>query len=187
MEVVLYNGGKVYLDFCAMGLMDTPLDKLSPGEVTVLPLSGNIPALEHQKLTVNYLPGAPMNFKETVKIQVAHFQPDEITITGEAVFPRISFNVPQPMDGVDVVTRTQARANLGLGKEGLQHEVNLSVPASDGERDLMQATSELRTEVERLMVKQFADENSEKLFGVTKRSPKLRYMHIHVLVFSCSV
>ena len=186
-EVVLYNRGKVDLDFCAMGLMDTPPDKLSLGEVTVSPLSGNVPALEHQKLTVNYLPGVPMNFNETIKIQVAHFQPDEITITGEAVFPRISFNVPQPMDGVDVVIQTQARSNLGLGKEELQDEVDVSVPASDGERDLMQATNEFQTEVERLLVKQFATEHSERLFGVTKRSQKLRYIvHAYIGIFILS-
>ena len=184
MEVVLYNRGKVDLDFCTMSLVDTPPDKLSPGEVTVLPLSGNVSALEHQKLMVNYLPGAPMNFNETIKIQVAHFQPDEITITGEAIFPRISFNVPRSMDGVDGVTQTQAKSNLDLSKE-LCHKVNVSVPASDGERDLTEATSGFQTEVERLLVKQFAAENFERLFGVVKRNPKLRYnMHmacIHIL------
>ena len=56
-EITLYNGGKVDLDFCAMGVNDTPPDKLSPGEISVSPLSGNIQALEHQSLTVHYLPG----------------------------------------------------------------------------------------------------------------------------------
>lgn len=31
----------------------------------------------------------------SLQIQVAHFEPDTITLTGEGVFPRISFNLPR--------------------------------------------------------------------------------------------
>ena len=34
------------------------------------------------------------------QIQVAHFEPDEIVLTGEGVFPRISFNLPREMTEV---------------------------------------------------------------------------------------
>lgn len=173
-EIVLYNGGKVDLDFCALGLMDTPPDKLSPGEVSVSPLTGNIAALEHQKLTVHYLPGVPKKFHEKLEIQVAHFEPDEITITGAAIFPRIGFSVPQSMDDIRADIQSEARMNVGVSVEGCQADVSV-VPASEGEQDLCSATTEFQAEVERLLVKDFAEENSEKLFGVSKRNPKLRY------------
>ena len=182
-EIVLYNRGKVDLEFCAMGLRDTSSDRLTPGEITVVPLTGYVPALEHQKITINYLPGVPMKFDEKFKIQVAHFEPDVITITGAAVFPRIGFNVPQPMEDVNKDIQSEARVNLGLSKDEkttdkLPH-VNSEVegglvPMSEGERNLWLTTTEFQTEVERLLVKQFACENSERLYGVVKRSSKLR-------------
>ena len=167
------------LDFCAMGLRDTPSDKLSPGEIAVVPLTGHIPALEHQKITINYLPGVPMKFEEQFEIQVAHFEPDEITITGVAVFPRIGFNVPQPMEDVNKNTQNEASANLGSSEDErmtyeLPSQVEGLVPMSEGEHNLWLTTTEYQTEVERLLVKQFARENSERLFGVVKRSSKLR-------------
>lgn len=185
-EVVLYNRGKVELEFCAMGLRDTPPDKLSPGEISVIPLTGHILALEHQTITINYLPGIPMRFEEEFKIQVAHFEPDEITITGAAVFPRIGFNVPQPMEDVNKCIQSEARANLGLSEDDDKTADNLPhvnslvegggfVPMSEAEHNLWLTTTEFQTEVERLLVKQFAHENSERLFGVVKRSAKLRW------------
>ena len=181
---MLYNRGKVDLDFCAMGLKDTPSDKLSPGEISVIPLTGHIPALEHQKIIVNYLPGVPMKFEEKFEIQVAHFEPDVITITGAAVFPRIAFNVPQPIGDVDKEIQNEARANLGLSEEknttdelpliNSKIEDFMHVPPSEVEHNLWLATTEFQREVERLLVKQFARENSEKLFRVVKRSSKLR-------------
>ena len=180
---MLYNRGKVDLEFCAMGLRETPSDKLSPGEISVIPLTGHIPALEHQKITINYLPGMPMKFEEKFEIQVAHFEPDEVTITGVAVFPRIGFNVPQPLEDVNKDIQSEARANLGLSEDEkttdkLPH-VNSKVerglvPMSEGEHNLWLTTTEFQTEVERLLVKQFARENSERLFGVVKRSSKFR-------------
>lgn len=182
---MLYNRGKVELEFCAMGLRDTPSDKLSPGEISIIPLTGHIPALEHQIITISYLPGVPMSFEEKFNIQVAHFEPDEITITGAAVFPCIGFNVPQPMEDVNERIQSEARANLGLSEDDdkitdkLPHVNSLVegggfVPMSEAEHNLWLTTTEFQTEVERLLVKQFAHENSERLFGVVKRSSKLR-------------
>ena len=125
-----------------------------------------------------------MNFEEKFKIQVAHVEPDEITITGVAVFPRIGFNVPQPLEDVSKDIRSEARANLGLSEdekmmEKLPHvrsevEGGGLVPMSEAEHNLWLTTTEFQTEVERLLVKQFACENSARLFGVVKRSSKLR-------------
>ena len=171
------------LEFCAMGLRETPSDKLSPREISIVPLIGHISALEHQKITINYLPGMPMKFEEKFEIQVAHFEPDEVTITGVAVFPRIGFNVPQPLEDVNKDIQSEARANLGLSEDEkttdkLPHvnsEVERGlVPMSEGEHNLWLTTTEFQTEVERLLVKQFARENLDRLFGVVKRSSKFR-------------
>ena len=49
------------------------------------------------------------------QIQVAHFEPDEIILTGEGVFPRISFNLPREMTEVGFASLRQ-KALDALGK-----------------------------------------------------------------------
>ena len=124
-----------------------------------------------------------MSFEEKFEIQVAHFEPDEIIIRGSAVFPRIGFNVPQPMDEVNEEIRKQAEANVGLSKDEEMEdklqppgssrfcEVGLD-PVSDGEDNLSFFVTEFQMEIERLMVIKFARENF--LGAATKRSSKLR-------------
>lgn len=48
-----------------------------------------------QKLTIKYLPGVPEKFNKCFRVQVAHFEPDLITIHGEGVFPRVSLDLPR--------------------------------------------------------------------------------------------
>ena len=72
------------------------------------------------KLTVTFLPGVPEKFQKTfqvhsnpqcckermsfedhsvatMQVQVAHLEPDEITLVGEGVFPRIGFDLPSQL------------------------------------------------------------------------------------------
>ena len=164
------------IDYCAMGVADTPPDQLSPGELAVSPLTSSIPALEHQALTLHYLPGEPNRFQEKLEIQVAHFEPDVILITGAAVFPRINFSLPRLMDGVSSDVQMQAKVNLGMSV-GESQDVGVSVPASEAEQSLSRVTAKFQTEVERLLVKEFANKNADRLFGAAKRGAKLRYEH----------
>lgn len=46
-------------------------------------------------LWVLYFPGIPEVFKKKLQVQVAFLLPQEITLTGVAVFPRLSLNLPQ--------------------------------------------------------------------------------------------
>lgn len=55
-----------------------------------------------------------------LQIQVAHFEPDTITLTGEGIFPRISFNLPREITSERYASlRDKAQENLsparGLG------------------------------------------------------------------------
>lgn len=67
--------------------------------------------MSEQKLTVKYLPGIPEIFTKTFNIQVAHFEPDKITLNGEGVFPRVSLDLPRNSDPEgyynDLVTRAK--------------------------------------------------------------------------------
>lgn len=56
---------------------------------------GYIEAGAEQQLHVIYLPGIPEVFKRQVQLKVDFLPPQDITLTGEGVFPRISLNLPQ--------------------------------------------------------------------------------------------
>lgn len=87
-EVVLYNSGKVDMDFATLGVSDK-LD-LAPGEISVQPATvcqiqrrqirkalfhhvyylfqGHIPALDNMTLTIHFLPGVPEIFKKVFQV-----------------------------------------------------------------------------------------------------------------------
>ena len=176
-EVVLYNSGKVGLDYCTLGVDDSnPLD-LKPGCVSVSPLMGHIAALEEQTITIHYLPGVPSTFKKNLQIQVAHFEPDIITLQGESVFPRISFsNVSRDLSTVDDETLEEVKRNLDpvFNPPAVVQEDS----CSDGEEcyQLVVPQSELEAETERLLVSSFAN-NNPCLFNRTRgKTAKHRYV-----------
>lgn len=56
---------------------------------------GYVDAKAEQCLRVLYLPGVPEVFEKRLQLEVAHLPPQDIMLTGEGVFPRISLNLPQ--------------------------------------------------------------------------------------------
>jgi len=72
--------------------------------------------MSEQKLIVKYLPGVPESFSKNFMIQVAHFEPNEITLKGEGVFPRISLDLPRTPDSDDQFQEvlTKAKENLSV-------------------------------------------------------------------------
>lgn len=50
------------------------------------------------KLKVVFLPGLPNQFEKQFKIQVAHFEPETITVFCEGTFPRVSLDLPRYQD-----------------------------------------------------------------------------------------
>ncbi len=56
---------------------------------------GYIDAGAEQCLCVLYLPGIPEVFEKRFQLHVAFLLPQDITVTGEGVFPRIGLNLPQ--------------------------------------------------------------------------------------------
>lgn len=61
----------------------------------------------------------PEDFSKSFKIQVAHFEPDEIRICGSGVFPRISLDLPRNVDpdGNYIELETSARENLAKAEK----------------------------------------------------------------------
>lgn len=66
-----------------------------PNFVCFCVCQGYIDAGAEQCLRVLYLPGIPEVFEKRLQLQVAFLPPQDIMLTGEGVFPRISLNLPQ--------------------------------------------------------------------------------------------
>uniref|UniRef100_A0A3P8U8F5 HYDIN axonemal central pair apparatus protein n=1 Tax=Amphiprion percula TaxID=161767 RepID=A0A3P8U8F5_AMPPE len=56
---------------------------------------GYIDAGKEQRLRVLYLPGFPEVFEKLLQLQVAFLPPQDVTLSGVGVFPRISLNLPR--------------------------------------------------------------------------------------------
>jgi len=109
--------------------------------------------MSEQKLTIKYLPGVPEKFDKCFRVQVAHFEPDLVTIHGEGVFPRISLDLPRVIDGEgryktlmreakgNVYKRTMTNMDSKLNPE-VSHAVNRQPTPVN----LMEAQAQVRTQ-----------------------------------------
>lgn len=87
--------------------------------------------MSEQKLTVKYLPGVPEKFDKCFRVQVAHFEPDLITIHGEGVFPRISLDLPRVIDSEGRYTSLVKEAKGNVYKRTMTSlDAKLSPPVS---------------------------------------------------------
>lgn len=64
-------------------------------------------------LKVYYLPGIPEVFQRSFQIQIAHLDPENITLYGEGIFPQISLDLHRNLRGIvthcsNVPQRTKA-------------------------------------------------------------------------------
>ena len=56
-----------------------------------------------QVLKVYYLPGVPEIFQRSFQIQIAHLDPENITLSGEGIFPRICLDLPRNLKGASTL------------------------------------------------------------------------------------
>lgn len=173
-HVVLYNSGKLGLDFCVIDVEDSDA-KLS--QISLSPLMGHVPTLEEQKITIQYLPGLPLNFNETIKIQVSHFEPDVFTLCGEAIFPRISFNASRDLSAIDEKILEEAKKNANPVSKSPVVEVQNEFP-DNGVRD------ELEAELERLLIYSFASNNLDLVDKSKRKTENSRYLILSSTVFA---
>ena len=93
-EIFVFNTGKVPVTFAVL------MASLSRSNVLeVLPGSGRIAAGDKQRLLVRLLPGMPTKLREAFHVQVAHFEPEEVVVTAEGIYPRIAINLPRDESG----------------------------------------------------------------------------------------
>ncbi len=89
-EFFVHNTGKVEYSFA---VRDDLLSR--PGVLQVSPATGTVPAGSKQRITVTMRPQVPGPVEEFLVVEVAHFPPVELPVTGEGVYPVLSLGLPR--------------------------------------------------------------------------------------------
>lgn len=164
-EITLKNTGKVGFEFKVLTDHQSSPDNLLPGVPLILPLSGFISSQEEQVLKVSYLPGVPEVFQRSFQIQIAHLDPENITLTGEGIFPRICLDLPRNLKGNEKyeIFLNQARKNLEKEYNKYETSDHLETPEEVSEDESLELNAQLQIEVERLIVQGYALEHQKSI------------------------
>jgi len=66
-----------------------------PGILEVTPASGKVPANDKQKILVRFRPGVPQAFKETLVLEIAHFEPVYFLVFGQGIYSSVALSLPR--------------------------------------------------------------------------------------------
>jgi hypothetical protein len=77
-ELVLHNTGKVKFDFSV--ITDSVLP---PTVIKAVPQSSSVQPNDKVKIQIQFYPGIPISVSCTFSVEVAHFDPQQIKVTGK--------------------------------------------------------------------------------------------------------
>ncbi|XP_037371987.1 hydrocephalus-inducing protein homolog isoform X2 [Talpa occidentalis] len=162
-EITLKNTGKVGFEFKVLSDHQSLPDNLLPGVPLILPRSGFISSHRDQVLKVYYLPGVPEVFQRSFQIQIAHLDPESITLSGEGIFPRICLDLPRNLKGNEKYETFLNQAKKNLEKEYNKYEIfdQFEMAEEMPEDESSELSAHLQMEVERLIVQDYATDPTE--------------------------
>ncbi|XP_053175951.1 hydrocephalus-inducing protein homolog [Scomber japonicus] len=133
--------------------------EVRPGQPMVIPSMGYVDAKAEQCLRVLYLPGVPEVFEKRLQLEVAHLPPQDIMLTGEGVFPRISLNLPQNLSD-ECYSDVVQQARTAVEANGVREEVINGITTGEGATTEATCTLTyeelLHMEIERTLVRENA-------------------------------
>ncbi|XP_067327017.1 hydrocephalus-inducing protein homolog [Anolis sagrei] len=160
-EIVLKNTGKVGFAYSVLDNVLVSAESPPPGVPLTLPVTSYIASGKEQVLKIYYLPGVPEVFQRTFRIQVAHLEPDRITLKGEGIFPRICLDLPRNFRGNERYSMLLREARQRMEQESQKDSVSNSEEAPTEEP----MDAQLQMEVERLLIQEHALEQQRLLAG----------------------
>ena len=89
-EITLQNTGKVRFDFAVR----TDMVEL-PTFVRATPAASVVMPGEKVKIAVEISPGVPSSIRTAFAIEIAHFEPQVISVTGKGIFPHAAVSLPR--------------------------------------------------------------------------------------------
>ncbi|XP_076588631.1 hydrocephalus-inducing protein homolog [Chaetodon auriga] len=154
--------------------------EVRPGQPMVIPTTGYINGGAVQCLRVLYLPGSPEVFEKRLQLQVALLPPQDITLTGEGVFPRISLNLPQNLPEEcysDVVQKARTAVEADRVKVELMNGITTGGGAATEADCTLTYEELLHMEIERMLVKDNALAVAGSLLELTDSQGSSRKWH----------
>nr|XP_023421731.1 hydrocephalus-inducing protein homolog [Cavia porcellus] len=163
-EITLKNTGKVGFEFKVLADYQYFPVSLLPGVPRIVPMSGFISSYKEQVLKVYYLPGIPEVFQRSFQIQIAHLDPENITLRGEGIFPRICLDLPRNLKGNE-----KYKAFLDLARKNIDKENNKNETQEQSEMVIEEVPEDesselcayLQMEVDQLIVQAYALEQQK--------------------------
>lgn len=122
-------------------------------------------------MKVYYLPGIPEVFQRNFQIQIAHLVPENITLYGEGIFPRISLDLHRNLQGNEKYEHFLEQAKKNVEKEYTKYEAvdQYEVMAEElPEEETAEISAHVQMEVERLIVQDYALEHQRSISNNTE-------------------
>ncbi|KAJ7406687.1 hypothetical protein WISP_132183 [Willisornis vidua] len=159
-EVTLRNNGKIGFTYTVLSPGTDTADNPLPAVPVVMPNTGYIGPGKEQVLKLYYLPGLPGAFCRIFQLQVGHLKPAEISLKGEAVFPRISMDLPWNIRGNRKYKKLlkQAKEKLEKDKQSNEATVLRKAPTMEPPMDDSDTVMDtwLKMEMEQMLMKESA-------------------------------
>ncbi|NXA22511.1 HYDIN protein, partial [Ibidorhyncha struthersii] len=130
-------------------------------------LQGYIGPGKEQVLKVYYLPGVPGVFCRTFQIQVGHLEPEEISLKGEGIFPRIYLDLPRNIKGNEKYEKVLKEVKEKMEKDGQRDEAAVlgeaaaMEPPADDSGTVLDA--QLQMQMEQMLIEEHALEQQKAL------------------------
>lgn len=153
-EFTLFNTGKVTFNFnIDLG------DDNRRNCLEVIPMKGSLKGGEKQRFIVRYLPGIPDFVQDTFQVQVAHFEPQTITISAIVVYPMVSLSLNRAESRI--FSGYIERAKEVIEKKATYLDLVLSsIPEKEYKiPSVKPSLVQIITEAERLMFKEYLHQN----------------------------
>jgi hypothetical protein len=94
--IEIRNLGKVSINYSMVGIdLENSENYLEPGRPVIFPPKRKIEAEKEETVMIKFLPGVPKKFDKKLLIQISHYAPEEIMISGEAGFADIMLDLPR--------------------------------------------------------------------------------------------
>jgi hydrocephalus-inducing protein len=124
--LTLTNVGSVPLDFHFLNInnLNNPQDY---AQIDVEPESGICAPLTSTVITIKFLPNLPENFEKILFLQIAHFQPDEIRLTGIGMFSRLEIDLPRYIPEQSNEEKLFQQIKEKTDEKNLQHQFDTLV------------------------------------------------------------
>ncbi|NWY49823.1 HYDIN protein, partial [Chionis minor] len=166
-EVTLRNSGKVGFTYMVLSPSAAAADSPLPGVPLVVPGTGYIGPGKEQVLKVYYLPGVPGVFCRTFQIQVGHLEPEEISLKGEGIFPRIYLDLPRNIKGNEKYEKVLKEVKEKMEKDSQRDEAvvpgeaAVPEPPTDDSGTVLDAW--LQMQMEQMLIEEHALEQQKAL------------------------